>query len=187
MQTQFLMVYLMAGLAGFSAITLVMLAVRGKKGEKPVTLYYMTGFALSNFLLGIFYMFESFRYCMDGSFEYGPLNRALDIALFVCQGYMWVMFLNFYIKDRNPLCRALKKYALPVYALTLAISLVAYIWFFDENFFATGTAGYVMELVIAAVMSVYTVLCTIEMLYDTVTRLLRTYVTAVTVMLIILI
>lgn len=69
MQTQFLMVYLMAGLAGFSAITLVMLAVRGKKGEKPVTLYYMTGFALSNFLLGIFYMFESFRYCMDGSFE----------------------------------------------------------------------------------------------------------------------
>ena len=185
MQTQFLMVYLMAGLAGFSAITLVMLAVRGKKGEKPVTLYYMTGFALSNFLLGIFYMFESFRYCMDGSFEYGALNRALDISLFVCQGYMWVMFLNFYIKDRNPLCRALKKYALPVYALTLAISLVAYIWFFDENFFATGTAGYVMELVIAAVMSVYTVLCTIEMLYDTVTRLLRTYVTAVTVMLVI--
>lgn len=185
MQTQFLMVYLMAGLAGVSAITLVMLAVRGKEGEKPVTLYYMTGFAMSNFLLGILYMFESFRYRMDGSFEYGALNRALDISLFVCQGYMWVMFLNFYIKDRNPLCRALKKYALLVYVLTLVVSVVAYIWFFDSNFFATSTAGYVLQLVIAAVMSVYTVLCTIEMLYDTVTRLLRTYVTAVTVMLVI--
>lgn len=51
METHLLMVYLMAGLAGFSAITLVILAVRGKKGEKPVTLYYMMGFALSNFLL----------------------------------------------------------------------------------------------------------------------------------------
>ena len=120
------------------------------------------GFALSNFLLGILYMFESFRYCMDGSFEYGALNRVLDISLFVCQGYMWVMFLNFYIKDRNPLCIALKKYALPVCALTLAVSIVAYIWFFDKNFFAVGTAGYVMQLVIASVMSVYTVLCTIE-------------------------
>lgn len=185
METHLLMVYLMAGLAGFSAITLVMLAVRGKKGEKPVTLYYMMGFALSNFFLGILYMFESFRYCMDGGFEYGILSRALDISLFVCQGYMWVMFLNFYIKDRNPLCIALKKYALPVYAFTLAISLVAYIWFFDKNFFAVGTAGYVMQLVIASVMSVYTVLCTIEMLYDTVTHMLRTFATAVTVMLVI--
>lgn len=185
METHLLMVYLMAGLAGFSAITLVILAVRGKKGEKPVTLYYMMGFALSNFLLGILYMFESFRYCMDGSFEYGALNRVLDISLFVYQGYMWVMFLNFYIKDRNPLCIALKKYALPVCALTLAVSIVAYIWFFDKNFFAVGTAGYVMQLVIASVMSVYTVLCTIEMLYDTVTHMLRTFATAVTVMLVI--
>jgi hypothetical protein len=185
MQTQFLMVYLMAGLAGFSAITLVMLAVRGQKSEKPVTLYYMTGFTLSNFLLGILYMFESFRYCMDGSFEYGVFNRVADITLFVCQGYMWIMFLNFYIKDRSPLCRVLKKYALPVYAATLLISLIAYIWFFDENFYTTGTAGYVMQLVIAATMSVYTVLCTIEMLYDTVTRLLRTYVIAVTALLVV--
>lgn len=185
MQTQFLMVYLMAGLAGFSAITLVMLAVRGKKSEKPVTLYYMAGFALSNFLLGILYMFESFIYCMDGSFEYGVFNRVADITLFVWQGYMWIMFLNFYIKERNPLCRALKKYALPVYAATLLISLVAYIWFFDENFFATGTAGYIMQIVIAATMSVYTVLSAIEMLYDTVTRLLRTYVIAVTALLVI--
>ncbi len=185
MQTQFLMVYLMAGLAGFSAITLVMLAVRGKKGEKPVTLYYMMGFALSNFLLGILYMFESFRYCMDGSFEYGVFNRVADITLFVWQGYMWVAFLNFYIKNRNPLCGALKKYALPVYAATLLISLVAYIWFFDENFFTTGTAGYVMQIVIAATMSVYTVLSAVEMLYDTVTRLLRTYVIAVTALLVI--
>lgn len=185
MQTQFLMVYLMAGLTGFSAITLVMLAVRGKKTERPVTLYYMMGFALSNFLLGILYMFESFRYCIDGSFEYGVLNRVFDISLFVCQGYMWIMFLNFYIKDRNPLCRGLKKYALPTYALILVISVIAYIWCFDENFYATGTAGYILQLIIAVIMSGYTILCTAEMLYDTVTHLLRTYVIAVTVMLVI--
>ena len=42
-----------------------------------------------------------------------------------------------------------------------------------------------MQLVIASVMSVYTVLCTIEMLYDTVTHMFRTFATAVTVMLVI--
>ena len=185
METHLLMVYLMAGLAGFSAITLVMLAVRGKKGEKPATLYYMTGFTLSNFLLGILYMFESFRYCMEGSFEYGVFNRGFDISLFVCQGYMWIMFINFYIKDRTPLCRGLKKYALPVYTLTLIISVIAYTWCFDENFYATGTTGYVLQLIIAVIMSGYTILCTAEMLYDAVTHLLRTYVTAVTVMLVV--
>lgn len=185
MQIQLLMIYLMAGLAGISAITIVILAVRGKKGEKPVTLYYMIGFTLSNFLLGFLYMFESFRYCIDGCFKYGVLNRVIDISLFVCQWYMWIMFLNFYIKDRNKLCRALKKYALPVYIMTLVAAVVAYIWFFDENFFATSTAGYVLQLIIATIMPCYIILCTVEMLYDTVPQRLRTYAVTISAMLII--
>lgn len=149
-----ILIYVLAAIIAVSAVTIMLLLIRGKNIGQKDYLKYLTIFILANFFLGGIYLWEMLNI---ETFMAGGINlfyRVSDILLYVVQAFAWVKFILSYTGMEGT--RA-NKLAVPFYGLLAVLSVVTYGFLLDESFEPVNQSVLYIELAIAICMTGYNI------------------------------
>lgn len=82
--------YIIAGFFGFTAVALIVLLIKYKRGSKTNMLMSARNFILTSILICVLYFIGMYREVVLGQYDWNVIARNLDILAFVLQVYFWV-------------------------------------------------------------------------------------------------
>lgn len=146
------LVYVLAAIIAVSAVTIVMLLIRGRNIDSKEYLKYIAVFIIANFLIGGIYLWETVNSAYFEAEGYGAFFRVIDIALYVVQSFSWTSFIILFTgMEKSRLYRL----AVPFHGVMLVICVFTYGFMLDSNYVVSGNGAVVCELIIAVGMSAY--------------------------------